>query len=299
MNKRIEKINFKVVVIVYLVSAIIIGCGLLFFTYHKYQNKISYLREYSKISETFEKKDYDKKAIINRLDKLSQSSNDVVSIMIIDKNHKITYTTNNQFNDQMLLQETNRENYYLSQDNNLYHVLMKHELIITTILTQDYNQEYYENDDSSFYSNNLNVNKSYDLSYSMNNYTGDRIYYILDVQMVDGGAFCLKIDFVAMAFYFMLYWVIVALMIYQNALKVHLNPYLWGGITLLTNIIGVIIYLIYKYNGTICRECHSYQNKNHVYCTHCGSKLHHTCPECHHILHDHDEYCPNCGEKRI
>ena len=101
-----------------------------------------------------------------------------------------------------------------------------------------------------------------------------------------------------MMFFFMIYWVLLALYIYQNALKSKLNPYLWGGITLITNIAGVIIYIIYKQNQKTCFKCGASQDKSHIYCTYCGTKLNETCSKCGSVINSNDKYCAKCGEKQ-
>ena len=99
-------------------------------------------------------------------------------------------------------------------------------------------------------------------------------------------------------FFFMIYWVLLALYIYQNALKSKLNPYLWGGITLLTNVAGAIIYFIYKQNQKICFKCETSQSKNNIYCINCGTKLSETCKKCGSTINTNDKYCARCGEKQ-
>ena len=64
-----------------------------------------------------------------------------------------------------------------------------------------------------------------------------------------------------------------------------------------TNIIGVIIYLIYKNNIITCYKCSTSNNKNNIYCTSCGNKINKCCIKCHTIINDKDKYCRSCGEK--
>ena len=108
----------------------------------------------------------------------------------------------------------------------------------------------------------------------------------------------LKYNIAWVAIAAVVYGVLLALYIYQNALKSKLNPYLWGGITLITNIAGVIIYIIYKQNQKTCFQCGALQDKSHIYCTYCGTKLNETCHTCGSVLNRNDKYCAKCGEEQ-
>lgn len=58
---------------------------------------------------------------------------------------------------------------------------------------------------------------------------------------------------------FMVCLIIVALWVYQNALKSKLSAPAWGIITLFTNIAGVLVYLIYKHINDVCGYCGAVQ----------------------------------------
>lgn len=58
---------------------------------------------------------------------------------------------------------------------------------------------------------------------------------------------------------FMVCLIIVALWVYQNALKSKLSAPALGIITLFTNIAGVLVYLIYKHINGVCGYCGAVQ----------------------------------------
>ena len=125
----------------------------------------------------------------------------------------------------------------------------------------------------------------------------EKIYFINQIHPVLNGKEYIKIGLAIAMFLFMIYWVLLALYVYQDALKSKLSPYLWGGITLITNIAGLIVYIIYKKNNKICFKCGAVQNQGNIYCTYCGAKLDKTCSKCGATIFDKDEYCSKCGEK--
>lgn len=65
------------------------------------------------------------------------------------------------------------------------------------------------------------------------------------INEVQNGILYLKISLAVLVLFFMLYWIITSLIVYQNARITKLNSYFWGIVTLFTNVIGVGIYLIY------------------------------------------------------
>lgn len=54
--------------------------------------------------------------------------------------------------------------------------------------------------------------------------------------------------------FFCVYWVLIALWMYNDASKCRLSPLYWGLIGLFTNLIGLIVYKIYKRGMTVCPE---------------------------------------------
>lgn len=300
MNNTIEKLNFKKIIMLYIISALIIGIILIIFTFTKYKDKINLLYKYHDISESFKEQNYNEEKVKSKINNLSQNSNDIVDILILNSNNKIKYSSNGKYTDELLLESVSGEkDYYLNNNNStLFKLIKGKNLAIQSFLSEEYIAEYFDSDNDAFYEASFNTKNNYYIAYAINKYSKDKLYFIIDLTPVSGGALCLKIDLVILVFYFMLYWIILALMIYQNALKINLNPYFWGGITLLTNIVGAIIYLIYKKSGIVCDTCHTYQNKTNIYCTACGNKLNDTCINCNHIIKEKELYCSNCGSRK-
>lgn len=71
----------------------------------------------------------------------------------------------------------------------------------------------------------------------------------------------------------------------------------WGVIGLLTNVVGLIVYKIYKRGMAICTSCGAAQNAGHLYCSFCGKPLGMRCKGCGGKVGARDEFCPHCGEK--
>lgn len=305
MNDFIKRINFKKLVAVYIIVAILVGISLIIFIGSKFQSKLEFIYNYHNISEELEENNYDLGNIKEKVETFSNNSEDVVDVIILDKENNIIYTSkNSEFSKQekfVLNKADNMSNGYFVNSNNdniVFRLTTNKELIINTVLSNFDTEIQREYKDQVFYESNFDSKKIYLLSYTANESTGEKIYFINEIHPVQNGKTYIKTSLAIIMFFFMIYWILLALYIYQNALKSRLNPYLWGGITLLTNIAGVIIYCIYKQNLKTCYKCGTSQSKNNIYCVYCGIKLNETCNKCGSVINSNDKYCAKCGEKQ-
>ena len=136
------------------------------------------------------------------------------------------------------------------------------------------------------------------LSLLEKNVDGIKAYVISDPNPVSYGMLSLKIAASLLMLLFMIYWIIIALWVYQNARKSRLSAPVWGIVALFTNLAGVLVYVIYKHINNVCAFCGAVQPNANVFCTFCGNKIGTICPECGHSLKPDDKYCPKCGHKR-
>ena len=305
MNNFIEKIPFKKVIWIYIIVAVLVGISLILFLGNAFQDKLEFICNYHIIREELGNSNHNLESIKEEIKNMSDNSEDVVDVLMLDKENKIMYSSkNSEFADQqefILNKAENMTNDYFVIPNNdtaIFRLTTNKELIINTVLSNFDTEIQKESEDQIFYEPNFNSKQVYLLSYVANQDTGEKIYFINEIHPVQNGEMYIKVALAIMMFFFMIYWVLLALYIYQNALKSKLNPYLWGGITLITNIAGVIIYIIYKQNQKTCFKCGASQDKSHIYCTYCGTKLNETCHTCGSVLNKNDKYCAKCGEKQ-
>lgn len=303
MNKWIEKINFKKVAIVYLIIGLIVGICLILAIVNRFKDKIEFVYNYHSISEQFEKNSYNE-YLQEKLKSMSNSSEDIVDILILNKDNKIIYSSKeSEFGKQeefLLSRVSNVESKYFENSANhniVFKLVRNKELMLSTILSNIDLEIEKDYEDNVFFESEFNNKNIYSLSYAANKETGEKIYFINEIHPVQNGEMYIKVSLAIIMFFFMLYWVLVALFIYQNALKSKLNPYIWGGITLLTNIAGVIVYYIYKQNNKTCIKCGTVQNKYNSYCINCGTKLNETCSKCGTVIKSKANFCGKCGEK--
>jgi len=300
----IKKVNLKKIVIFYIVFtivALLLSVALLGYVY---KDKLLFAYNYSKVSEKFEDGEIEVDAVKPDITALAEQSADIVDILIIDNHNKISFSAkNSDFGDdgEFTLERKGDElNHYLTylQNPNVTFKLMKdEELMLSTVLLDHEKQIQKSYKNNTFFEDNINAKKIFLLSYTIDKATGDKIYFISDVRPVQNGLFIIEIVSAVFILIFMLYWVFVAFWVYQDGRKSKINAMLWGSITLVTNLAGLFIYLIYKQNNQICFHCGVLQNKGNIYCIDCGTKINITCKNCNTITNEGDRFCNHCGNE--
>lgn len=303
-DNLILRFNFKKITKLYIVFAII---GLIFsgvFLGFAFKDKLLFAYNYGKVSEKIEEGKLGVNAVKADITTLASQSADIVDILILDKNNKISFSAkNSEFTgggEFILERDKNEENRFLtySQNPNVTFKLMKsNELMLSAMLLGNEKDIQNSHEDNTFFQNDFDSKKIYLLSYTADKGTGDKIYFISDVHPVPKGSLYIEIVGAIATLFFMLYWVLLALWVYQNARKAKINAVLWGIITLFTNLAGLFIYLIYKQNNQICFKCGAVQNKSNIYCTYCGIKISKTCKNCSAIIIEGDNFCNQCGKE--
>jgi len=94
---------------------------------------------------------------------------------------------------------------------------------------------------------------------------------------------------------FILFWLLLALWVYRDAQRRSTNAAAWGILTLLTSIIGWVVYLIARPMVNMCPACGQEQSNELKFCTACGVSVKICCPECGGSLKDEWAYCGICG----
>ena len=284
-NKIIDNINFKKVIVIYIILLIISIIGISIFIGSKYYEKLNYLYNYHKIDELINEK-YNQEDVRKSLSKLNEKSKDIIDIVIIN-NNEIIYSATNKYKNN-LTKLANSDNFYKDSNNNIYKLEDQKDFVMS-LFSFDKEDDYYDEFNIS--------NVDYIITYLKNANTNDKIIFINKINEVQNGMLYLKISLSILVLLFMLYWIITSLIVYQNAKITKLNPYFWGIVTLFTNIIGVGIYLIYIKNRVVCKKCNTSNHKDNIHCVNCGSKINNCCKKCHTIINKNDKYCKSCGEK--
>lgn len=103
-------------------------------------------------------------------------------------------------------------------------------------------------------------------------------------------------DVVAIAS-FVSFWLILPIWIFIDAKKKNYKPALWGILTLLTNVIGLIIYILTRREASTCHSCGEILDDKHIFCPYCGTPNRNICTACNRIIEKGWTVCPYCGRK--
>ena len=297
----IAKWNFKKIAITYLILAILAGIACLTAIGVVFQERLSFAWQYSNLHEAVE--ETDPVNLQDRMDQLAASSTNVVDILVLDDANNVLYSAKQSIFAQEQLHLTpvpNSSHYFTSNQTEqvVFKYVEEEEFMLASVFSHDFGEILQEYDEASFFQPGFSQTTVYMLNYLGNPDSGNKIYLINNPTTVASGMLTLKITAVVFTVFFMVYWVLVALWVYQNAAKAKLYPLFWGIITLLTNVVGLLVYQIYKRGNLTCPSCGLSQSKQHLYCVACGNKIGKTCPSCGAHLNQKDVYCPSCGQKQ-
>ncbi len=298
----IRKLNFKKIAIWYLICCMIAAAVSIGFVGYTFRDQIGLAISYKWIEEKLERGNAaDTQKMKDSLSSLAFKSREVIDLLILDKNNKIVFTAKNSELSScktMTLVPHQISGYFtLTEKPDIrFRLVSKEELILPGIF-HGHEKAEQERNDSLFFEPAYQQKSVYGLNYIANKQTGEKIYLIINSEVVPNGMLSIKIAGSAAAMFFMVYWVLIALWVYKNAGEAKLNAVLWGLITLLTNIAGLFAFLIYRQNGNSCPACGTLQNKKNSYCVFCGTKILDHCEHCGNAIHQRDRFCSGCGKR--
>jgi hypothetical protein len=103
----------------------------------------------------------------------------------------------------------------------------------------------------------------------------------------------LQVFFVWAAFLF--FWLIIPAFVYADAAKLGLPAGLWALLTVVTGVLGALIYLLVRpRNRVVCHECGGAIEESFVVCPGCGAELKASCPSCGKTVAPEWKVCPYC-----
>lgn len=178
-----------------------------------------------------------------------------------------------------------------------FRFVKKEEFMLSSVFAEKFSEIQDEFDETHFYLQNFQNKKVYIISFMRENTDGNKVYVISDPASVPYGWLSLKISTCIVMLLFMIYWVLTAMWVYQNAVRSRLYAPVWGIITLFTNLAGVLLYVIYKNINSVCAFCGAVQSSSNLFCVHCGKQIGISCVQCGSTLKMNDDYCPKCGHK--
>jgi RNA polymerase subunit RPABC4/transcription elongation factor Spt4 len=95
-------------------------------------------------------------------------------------------------------------------------------------------------------------------------------------------------------------WVaIVGTIVYRDAEKRGMDPYLWATVAVfIPFFLGIIVYLVVRSNGrAACSQCGEPVRSGYKVCPYCGHRLEQACPGCGKPVSTDWKVCPHCERK--
>lgn len=102
---------------------------------------------------------------------------------------------------------------------------------------------------------------------------------------------------IIMVITFLLYWIALPVFVFLDARQRDNHPALWGVLTLLTNVVGLVVYLAVRPSIHRCGNCQEVLEDDYAYCPMCGARNRGKCPGCGALVEDAWSHCPHCGKE--
>ncbi len=297
LEKMLSKWNFKKIAVWYLVLAVVAGliCGGT--VGYLYRQRLKFAWQYARLEEA-----KTPEALRTAADKTAAASEDVVDILVVDENQQVLYSAKDSkfaAGPLTLTKVGDAKKYLASADypDAVFLQVKGDEFMLNSIVSHDFGKIRSEYDDESAFENGLSAKTVYMLNRVQARKAGGTAYVITRPTSVPGGETALKVTAALAMLLVCVYWVLVALWMYRDAARCKLSPLYWGLIGLFTNLIGLIVYKIYKHSATLCPACGAAQSAGHLYCSFCGAQLGARCANCGGKVGAKDSFCHHCGNK--
>lgn len=297
LEKMLSKWNFKKIAVWYLVLAVVAGliCGGT--VGYLYRQRLKFAWQYARLEEA-----KTPEALRMAADKTAAASEDVVDILVVDENQQVLYSAKDSkfaAGPLTLTKVGDAKKYLASADypEAVFLQVKGDEFMLNSIVSHDFGKIRSEYDDESAFENGLSAKTVYMLNRVQARKAGGTAYVITRPTSVPGGETALKVTAALAMLLVCVYWVLVALWMYRDAARCKLSPLYWGLIGLFTNLIGLIVYKIYKHSATLCPACGAAQSAGHLYCSFCGAQLGARCANCGGKVGAKDSFCHHCGNK--
>ena len=95
-----------------------------------------------------------------------------------------------------------------------------------------------------------------------------------------------------------LFWALLPLWVFTDARRREFKAPMWGLLTLITNVIGLAVYLVVRPEPTACKNCGKHLSSSFVSCPYCGTQNREVCTSCRKLINDDWMACPYCGQSR-
>lgn len=94
-----------------------------------------------------------------------------------------------------------------------------------------------------------------------------------------------------------LFWILVAVWLYQAAVRSGMNGLVWLVVGMAGNVFGAIVFLLVRsFIRVKCPSCGSFLPVKAQYCSECGAAMYEKCTDCGEACAVDDTFCRTCGK---
>lgn len=296
----IKKLNFKKATIFFILTSGILLLICLSSIAYVSRDKIAMIMEYERISDIFAKEGVTDR-LETQLQKLAADSKDIRNVIILDKDNMVVFkTSDNLIEDKRKLELTPygvRSGYLQDNFDHLYKVVKPENMILNKDYIQKDQQVRQAIEEELSYETDFTSKEVYLLNYLIERSNQSKVLMIRTANPIPYAEKLLEITGALIGLFMAIYWIGLALWVYKDAGRKKLNAALWGLLIIITNLVGLVVYLIYKQNNLTCYKCGALQSKFNSFCSHCGTEINIVCHQCKARINKGDCYCSRCGGK--
>lgn len=301
LEQIIEKLNFKKALKIYVSISVIllVLCGLS--GVYVMRDKIKMAIDYKTVEHSFHEHGFNSE-LKTRIKEMAVDSKDVVNVIVQNNYNNIIYKVNNKIvgtNDKISFKPYEFNSRYIKDNLNkniIYKIARDRNIIINKDYISDNEKINSDIDDDLPYDTAFS-NKTIRLLNYVTNKDGSKLFVIRKTGSIPYAEGILKSIGVIVGIIILIYWIGLALWVYRDANRRKEKAALWALLTLVTNIIGLIIYTMFKQTNNLCYKCGAIQSRKNVFCTVCGTQINKKCNKCGNIVEKKDSYCSGCGNK--
>lgn len=304
LDRLIDNLNFKKAALTYIIISMLLLVLCLSAVAYMSRDKIYLAIDYKSVSVTFEKSGITD-GLKAQLKKLAADSKDINNVIILDRENNINYQVNNSLTGNkpklQLIPYEARQGYLQDSTSldNIYKIVGPENIILNEKYIQNNKKLRQDIDGELSYELDFTSKKVYLLNYMVDGNTGNKILVIRTVNPIPYAERLVEITGSLLWLIFTIYWLGLALWVYKDANRRKLNAALWGLLILITNLVGLFVYIVNKQNNQTCYKCGTLQNRTNIFCYNCGTKINDSCKSCGAIINKREHYCSRCGSEIV
>lgn len=292
---RIQSINFKKTFIAFFACMLAFVVAAVSYLTFVYQNQWGAAAEFENISSDIASGARTVQDVKDQLAQIASSFPGIIDVIVLDETGQVTYSANNSRFAQDGALESGKAQIAPEIGRGFPRDRMP-------LGDRDKGGRFQERDDFDFNgrraaAGQFSQRDGYIVRSVIDNATGEQVLFISNPRALWNGRVSIPIRVIGIIgwLFFIAFKLLLCLWVYADSKKHGKSTILWTVLTLLTGLIGWIVYLIARGNTQKCIKCGAGQSVANQYCVKCGNCLKTMCANCNTVASGGDAYCKKCG----